>query len=223
MDFRYVRMREYKPRIGQSAKSRTIIGSDRDYRIAIDPQTLQRPWNKVPLAIAAICEEMTVDPNRDGSPLCMEVCTEEEARELDAMAERARLAQKAREAPTVDDAISHVGSGDLSLEEVHSRRTKALVNATAPAGPPIEEIKAGALEEAKAGLADEFRAALEDVKAEVSEIKQSADDAAKASEAVINAQAGEIEELRKELKSAKAAAKEKPPKKPRGRPPKKKN
>jgi hypothetical protein len=156
---------------------------------------------------------MTVDPNREGSPLCMEVCTEKEALALDAAAKRARMAQKAREAPTVADAINQTG-GDLRLNDVRSggRRSAAMASATAPAGPPVAAKPNPELDELKKMISEQG--------AQLEEVKKSADESAAASQAVIDKQDEELEELRDELVSLKAAAAkaedkaEKPAKKP---------
>jgi hypothetical protein len=136
-DVLFVRLREYKPKSGQSAKSRGFLDpvSGRPYQFRILPNG-ERPWYRVPRRIGEKLREMRVDPYAEGSPRCFEVCEETEARDLDAQAQEVREAKKAIEEPTVDTALD-LTRGDLKSEDVAPpSRAEAMAAATTPAAKP---------------------------------------------------------------------------------------
>jgi hypothetical protein len=140
-DVLFVRLREYKPKSGQSAKSRGFLDpvSGRPYQFRILPNG-ERPWYRVPRRIGEKLREMRVDPYAEGSPRCFEVCEETEARDLDAQAQEVREAKKAIEEPTVDTALDLTRGetrGDLKSEDVAPpSRAEAMAAATTPAAKP---------------------------------------------------------------------------------------
>jgi hypothetical protein len=136
-DVLFARLREYKPKSGQTAKSRGYLDpvTGKPYQFKILPNG-ERPWYRVPRRIGEKLETMTVDPYVEGSPRCFEVCEEADARALDAQAQEKREAKKAIEQPTVDTATD-LTRGDLSKADVAPpSRSEAMAAATTPAAKP---------------------------------------------------------------------------------------
>lgn len=117
----FVRMKEYNPRAGMTVKRY-------DYR---DPQTGKfysfvspKVWAKVPVRIGDALRTVNVNPYRS-SPSVFDVCTEEEACDLDLKRKHEIEQAQAVDNPTIATAVDMTGRGDLKLEDVNIAMRKA--------------------------------------------------------------------------------------------------
>lgn len=126
---RYVRLRPYEPKTGHVVRVYSHRVGDKFVSFSA-----AGVWHRVNVALAEELRQIRQDPMESNSQFVFDVCTEEEARALDAKAEAERAAAKARLEPSVDTAIDvtafpSTGRGDLSLAEVRGERQKALEDA----------------------------------------------------------------------------------------------
>jgi hypothetical protein len=142
-EVRYVRLLPYNEKLGHLRRQHSVRYNGRYHKFN-EPGV----WVKVPLALAERLKKARQMPGIDGSPRVFDVCTEAEARQLDAQAKATRDALKAKVEPTVDTArdigIPEEGRGDLGLDEVTAGRFSALeeVAARAAGEEPEPEPKA---------------------------------------------------------------------------------
>jgi hypothetical protein len=162
---RYVRLRPYDQRTGHLVRKFSL----RDPELGFLKFNEAGVWHRVPLRVAEKLAEARQRPGNPQSPPVFDVCTEADARKLDAKAQAAREAVKAVVEPSVDTAKDMVGTpgrGDLSVEDVRHSRAKALASTAAPkpaeasVEPEVAEVaEVSAEAEADAGAESAPRAA----------------------------------------------------------------